>query len=141
MRHLRRTRYSLPSALLAAFFLFACGGDGSGPVTAASMSALGGTGIRELARLNYDKSEYLKAALRDAGFSIPFGKPTFNEFVVDFGAGFGKIHDRLAADKIIAGLPLECYYPELANHYLLCVTETIGRNDMDELVKKLNSNK
>jgi hypothetical protein len=41
----RRTRYSFPFALLAAFFLLACGGDGSGPVTAASMSAVGGTSL------------------------------------------------------------------------------------------------
>ena len=94
-----------------------------------------GSGIKKLARLNYDKCEYLKAALRRAGFSIPFEQPTFNEFVVDFGDGFEKTHERLIADKIIAGLPLECYYPELANHYLLCVTETISKEDMDQLVK------
>ena len=101
------------------------------------MSALGGSGIKELARLNYDKCEYLKAELRRAGFTIPFEQPTFNEFVVDFGDGFEKTHERLIADKIIAGLPLECYYPELVNHYLLCVTETISKEDMDELVRKI----
>ena len=101
------------------------------------MSALGGTGIRELARLNYDKAEYLKAELRRIGFTIPYEQTTFNEFVVDFGDGFEKNHNRLIADKIIAGLPLECYYPELANHYLLCVTETISKEDMDELVRKV----
>jgi len=101
------------------------------------MSTLGGSGIKELARLNYDKCEYLKAELRRAGFTIPFGQSTFNEFVVDFGDGFLKTHERLIADKIIAGLPLECYYPELANHYLLCVTETISKADMDELVRKI----
>jgi glycine dehydrogenase subunit 1 len=101
------------------------------------MSALGGSGIKELARLNYDKCEYLKAELVRAGFTIPFEQPTFNEFVVDFGDGFEKIHERLITDKIIAGLPLECYYPELANHYLLCVTETISIEDMNELVSKI----
>ena len=101
------------------------------------MAALGGTGIKELARLNYDKGEYLKSELRRAGFNIPFEQATFNEFVVDFGDGFEKTHERLVADKIIAGLPLECYYPELANHYLLCVTETISKEDMDELVSKV----
>ena len=101
------------------------------------MSSLGGSGIKELARLNYDKCEYLKAGLRKAGFAIPFEGPTFNEFVVDFGAGFEKTHQDLIAENIIAGLPLECYYPELANHYLLCVTETISKNDMDSLVKKI----
>ncbi len=98
------------------------------------MSSLGGTGIRKLARLNYDKSEYLKGALRKAGFTMPFSQPTFNEFVVQFKDGFDKTYQRLTAEKIIAGLPLECYYPELANHYLLCVTETISKEDMDMLV-------
>ena len=101
------------------------------------MASLGGTGIRDLARLNYDKSEYLKGALRKAGFAIPFSQSTFNEFVVEFKDGFDKTYQRLTAEKIIAGLPLECYYPELANHYLLCVTETISKQDMDTLVKKL----
>jgi glycine dehydrogenase subunit 1 len=100
------------------------------------MSSLGGTGIKKLARLNYDKSEYLKNALQKAGFAIPFSQATFNEFVVQFKGGFDKTYERLAAEKIIAGLPLECYYPELPNHYLLCVTETIGKQDMDTLVQK-----
>ena len=98
------------------------------------MSSLGGSGIKTLARLNYDKSEYLKDALRSAGFAVPFKQPTFNEFVVQFKDGFDKTYEHLAAEKIIAGLPLECYYPELPNHYLLCVTETISKKDMDELV-------
>ena len=101
------------------------------------MASLGGSGIKTLARLNYDKSEYLKTALGKAGFSIPFKQSTFNEFVVQFKDGFTKTHDRLTAEKIIAGLPLECYYPELPDHYLLCVTETISKEDMDELVQKL----
>jgi glycine dehydrogenase subunit 1 len=101
------------------------------------MSTLGGSGIKDVARLNYDKCEYLKDSLRQAGFAIPFEQPTFNEFVVDFGTGFEKTHQGLIAENIIAGLPLECYYPELANHYLLCVTETIAKEDMDELVSKI----
>jgi glycine dehydrogenase subunit 1 len=39
------------------------------------MASLGGTGIRELARLNYDKAAYLKESLRQAGFHIPFASP------------------------------------------------------------------
>jgi glycine dehydrogenase subunit 1 len=101
------------------------------------MAALGGSGIKELARLNYDKCEYLKNGLRKAGFRLPFQQATFNEFVVQFPAGFQKTHDRLLDEKIIAGLPLECYFPELPDHYLLCVTETIHKQDMDELVRKM----
>ena len=98
------------------------------------MASLGGTGIRELARLNHDKAEYLKAALHKAGIAIPFGAPTFNEFVAKFPKGFEKTYERLLDRKIVAGLPLECYYPELTDHYLLCVTETKSKEDIDAFV-------
>ncbi len=98
------------------------------------MATLGKTGFKDLARLNYDRCEYLKAQLRNAGFALPFAQPTFNEFVVDFGKDFEKTHLRLAADNVIAGLPLERYYPELAGHYLLCVTEMLTKDDIDRLV-------
>ncbi|MGD8888680.1 MAG: aminomethyl-transferring glycine dehydrogenase subunit GcvPA [Desulfobacterales bacterium] len=101
------------------------------------MATLGRTGFKDLARLNYDKCEYLKNKLRDAEFKIPFDQSTFNEFVVEFPKGFEKTYDRLVDDKIIAGLPLECHYRELKNHYLLCVTETISQADMDSLVQKI----
>lgn len=100
------------------------------------MAALGGRGFTELAQLNYDKSEYLKSALARAGFKIPFSQPTFNEFVVEFPTGFKKTYQRLLKKKMIAGLPLVGFYPELKNHYLLCVTETITKQDMDTFVEE-----
>ena len=51
------------------------------------MASVGGTGIRQLARLNRDKAEYLKSELEKAGFRIPFTRPGFNEFVVEFPRG------------------------------------------------------
>jgi len=103
------------------------------------MASVGGTGIRELARLNHDKAEYLKGELKKAGFNIPFDSPTFNEFVVEFPEGFEVTYRRLLEKKIVAGLSLAPYYPELANHYLLCVTETRSREDMDALVREVRS--
>ncbi len=101
------------------------------------MAALGGAGMRELAGLNRDKAEYLKGELRKAGFRIPFARPTFNEFVVECPPGFEKRYERLLEQKVVAGLPLAPYYPELENHYLLCVTETKTREDLDELVREM----
>ena len=103
------------------------------------MAALGGTGFRELAALNHDKAEYLKAALQAAGLEIPFASATFNEFVVKFPEGFDQQWQDLLQKKILAGVPMVCYYPELANHYLLCVTETRSKDDMDALVKEVQS--
>ena len=103
------------------------------------MASLGGTGLRQLARLNYDKSEYLKEKLKEAGFGMSFQSATFNEFVVEFPENFRATHELLLDKKIVAGLPLKPFYPELRNHYLLCVTEVRTRNDMDALVREVTS--
>jgi len=103
------------------------------------MASVGGSGIRELARLNHDKAEYLKSRLEDQGFDTCFETPTFNEFVVEFPSDFEDTRARLMQKKIVPGLSLASYYPELANHYLLCVTETKSREDIDTLVREIES--
>ena len=103
------------------------------------MACLGASGIRELSRLNHDKAEYLKNRLRNAGCKISFASPTFNEFVVEMPPGFEKTHSRLLEEKIVAGVSLGTYYPELKDHYLVCVTETKSKEDMDLLVKEIVS--
>jgi glycine dehydrogenase subunit 1 len=94
--------------------------------------------MRELALLNHDKAEHLRNELKKAGFAIPFSSPSFNEFVVEFPAGFRTTYERLIKQKVVAGLPLGSFYPELQHHYLLCVTETSTKEDMDSLVKEVS---
>ncbi len=101
------------------------------------LASLGASGIRELAQLNHDQAEYLKRRLKEAGCGIPFDSPTFNEFVVQFPAGFEDTYTRLLNKKIVAGLPLAPYYPDLVGHYLLCVTETNSKADMDALIEAI----
>ena len=103
------------------------------------LACLGSSGIRDLAQLNHDKAEYLKTNLRKAGCEIPFESPTFNEFVAEMPKDLKSAYGRLLEKKIVAGLSLEAFYPELKNHYLFCVTETKSREDMDLLVKELRS--
>ncbi|MFZ7111932.1 MAG: aminomethyl-transferring glycine dehydrogenase subunit GcvPA [Desulfatiglandales bacterium] len=103
------------------------------------LASLGGTGLRKLSRLNYDKSQYLKGALREAGCTMPFDAPTFNEFVVTFPGDPEATYRRLLEKRVMAGLPLEPYHPELKGHYLMCVTEIRSRTDMDELAREVRS--
>ncbi len=103
------------------------------------LACLGGGGIGELARLNRDKAEYLKAGLKDAGCAVPFTAHTFNEFVVKFPDRFPAKLPRLLDKGIVPGLDLSDSYPELAGHHLVCVTETKKRNQLDELVKEVAS--
>ncbi|MEW6137897.1 MAG: aminomethyl-transferring glycine dehydrogenase subunit GcvPA [Thermodesulfobacteriota bacterium] len=103
------------------------------------MASLGGNGLRSLASMNRDKAEYLKRELASAGFSPRFSAPTFNEFVVQAPSGFHQAYERLLEKKIVAGLPLAGYYPELDDCYLLCATETKSKADMDALVREIRS--
>lgn len=101
------------------------------------MATVGGSGIKELARLNYDKAAYLKRELKNSGHRIVFEAPTFNEFVVEFKSASKETTEGLLKKGIMAGLPLAEYYPELAGCNLLCVTETMSKADMDNLVKEV----
>jgi glycine dehydrogenase subunit 1 len=108
-------------------------------LSAMYMASIGGTGIRQLARVNLDKAQYLKNGLAQAGFESPFSAPTFNEFVVRFPAGFDATYRQLLKKKIVAGTPLAAWYPDLADCYLLCATETASKADLDELIKEVQS--
>ncbi len=100
------------------------------------MASVGNTGITELAKQNHDKAEYLKKELKAKGVIIPFESSTFNEFVALLPGG-KKTYQELLDKKIVAGLPLDKYYPELTDHYLLCATETTKKEDMDALVREV----
>jgi glycine dehydrogenase subunit 1 len=103
------------------------------------LASLGGTGMRDLARLNYDKCEYLKGRFRKTGCTISFNSPTFNEFVVQFPNNVTSTYERLLGKRIVPGLPLACYFPELEGRYLICVTETKSKSDLDALVREISS--
>jgi glycine dehydrogenase subunit 1 len=115
-----------------------CSNQGICTLTAAMyMASLGGSGLRKLARLNYDKSEYLKQGLGDAGASLCFSSPTFNEFVVEFKDDFEPVQKRLMEQKIVAGLHLGKYYPGFDNRYLFCVTETASKEVLDTVISEV----
>jgi glycine dehydrogenase subunit 1 len=111
-----------------------CSNQGINTITAAMyMAALGGSGIKKLARLNYDKAAYMKERLVEAGAQL-LATPGFNEFVVQFPSDFRAAHQALLQEKIVAGLELGRYYPELQGRYLFCITETTPKAVIDRVV-------
>ena len=96
---------------------------------------LGKTGLRALAEQNMAKAQYAAGELGSiAGAELPFPAPRSNEFAV---RGPGDAEDCLAAhreEKIIGGLNLQRFYPELRNHLLMCVTETVPRSALDRML-------
>ena len=101
------------------------------------MSSLGGTGLRSLAQLNFDKMEYFKAAVVAKGAKIVFQSPGFNEVVVEFKNDFKPVFEALVERGIVAGLELGKYYPKLSGKYLFCVTETVAKEVIDAVVAEV----
>ncbi|MGD0871367.1 MAG: aminomethyl-transferring glycine dehydrogenase subunit GcvPA [Bryobacteraceae bacterium] len=89
------------------------------------MTVYGKQGLRELAAQNLAKAHYLAGKVKPR-FSGPF----FNEFVVKVAA-VDDLNKQLLKKKIIGGLPLGRFYPELSDSVLLCATEMTKRADMD----------
>ena len=97
---------------------------------------LGKQGLRALAEHNLSKSHYAASRLaKIPGASIPFAAPFFNEFVVKAPGNAEALLDDLRREKILGGINLERFYPELNNHLLVCVTETVNKAALDRMVR------
>jgi len=103
------------------------------------MASLGGTGLRKLARLNYDKAHYFKKQLLAAGAGEVFSGPTFNEFVVDLGEGFAKRRRKLMDEGIVAGIDLGRFDTAMNGKYLFCATETVKKEVMDRVAEEVKA--
>ena len=91
----------------------------------------GKQGLRDLAAQNLAKAHYLAQKL-----PLQFDAPFFNEFVARTdGTAPEQINAVLLEQKIIGGLPLGRFYPELGNCMLLCATEMNRRPDMDAVAR------
>jgi glycine dehydrogenase subunit 1 len=102
------------------------------------LSTLGRRGVREVAEQNVQKAHY--AARRIAGlpgYSLRFSAPFFNEFVLQCPKPARNVLDQLAGHKIIGGLALSRFFPEMKNELLVCVTETPTKAEIDSLVEGL----
>jgi glycine dehydrogenase subunit 1 len=98
------------------------------------MNVYGKVGLKELARQNLAKAAYAAEQFsRHATLLFP-GAPRFNEFVVQTTEDPYAINSRLLGHKIVGGLPLKKFYPELGNAALWCCTELTTRTAIDTAV-------
>ena len=103
------------------------------------LSALGPQGIRETADLCLQKAHYAAQQItRATGLRWPLPNRVFKEFVVRDSAG--DVSGLLAAASeagYMAGVPLDRWYPELADCFLVAVTENRTRQEIDGLAECL----
>src|ERR687884_483059 len=105
------------------------------------METMGRRGLEETAKQCAQKAAYAARRISQLeGFALPFSAPRFNEFVVRAPIEAGELLSRLASEKnITGGLALSRYYKDRPNDFLVCVTETNSRQEIDALVDGLES--
>jgi glycine dehydrogenase subunit 1 len=103
------------------------------------LSVYGKEGIRELAEHNLAKASYAAKTLSaQPGAKLRFtGAPRFNEFVLKTEESPERWSQRLLDAKIVGGVDLSRWYPELHNCTLWCATEIITRAQIDAAAKAL----
>ena len=100
-----------------------------------------GKGLKELAEQNLAKAHFTAESLKKSGATVLFdGAPRFNEFVVTTPLTASEMNDALLKEKIIGGVPLSQWYPELGAHASLwCATELTARRDIDTAAEAIAS--
>jgi len=95
------------------------------------MTVYGKQGIRELAVQNLAKAKYASDTLGAHGKVLFGGTPRFHEFVLQTDEDPDQLNSRLLEKKIIGGLDLRKWYPELGNATLWCATELTTKEQID----------
>ena len=104
------------------------------------LETMGRRGIQEAAHQCLQKAAYAARQIKTLkGFSLPFTGPFFNEFVVRAPLNSAELLSRLAKEKgIEGGIALSRFFSNKENEFLVCVTETNTREQIDALVAALS---
>lgn len=104
------------------------------------LSIMGRHGLREVAEQCVQKTAYMRGKLRDiAGVELPFSGPVYNEFVVRTPFPAAQILGYLEDHKILGGIPLEQFYSDQKNDFLVAVTEVNTREQIDQYVSAMSA--
>jgi len=105
------------------------------------LTVYGKEGIRELAEHNLAKADYAAKTLsaQPCAKLLFAGTPRFHEFVLATNESPASLSNRLLEEKIVSGLDLSKWYPELGNATLWCATEVITREQIDAAASVLAS--
>ena len=105
------------------------------------LTVYGKEGIRDLAIHNLAKTDFARKTLSaQPGTKQLFASsPRFNEFVLQTSEDSSALNSRLLENKIVGGLDLGRWYPELGNATLWCATEVNTREQIEAAASVLAS--
>jgi glycine dehydrogenase subunit 1 len=102
------------------------------------LALLGKTGLRDVAALNLERSRELATAVSSLdGVDLKFASPFFNEIVVDVRGDAESVLAALRERKLLGGVALGRWYPELSSCILMNATELTSTGDIRKLSEAL----
>jgi glycine dehydrogenase subunit 1 len=102
------------------------------------LALMGKTGLRDVASLNLERSRELATAVSKLdGVDLKFSAPFFNEVVVDVHQRAGDVLAKLQQRKILGGVDLGRWYPELSTCILMNATELTTSGEIASLATAL----
>ncbi|WP_046174491.1 aminomethyl-transferring glycine dehydrogenase subunit GcvPA [Domibacillus indicus] len=102
--------------------------------SAVCMTALGKTGLREMARLNFEKADYAAELFKQKGFPVLNNAPFFNEFIIELPRAAEDTQSRLIEHGFIGGFSLDSDYGQ-PNQMLVAVTEQRTKTEIDQFIE------
>jgi glycine dehydrogenase subunit 1 len=99
------------------------------------LALMGPAGMRSVAELCLQKAHYAAERLAAVpALAVAFDRPTFKEFVVrSKGRTVDELIEKCRREKILAGVPLGRWYPQLDDCLLVAVTERRTKKEIDRL--------
>ncbi|MFT4113221.1 aminomethyl-transferring glycine dehydrogenase subunit GcvPA [Silvibacterium sp.] len=95
------------------------------------LTVYGKQGMRDLALQNLAKGSFAAETIGKQGKLLFANTPRFHEFVLQTDETAEALNARLLDKKIIGGLSLKKWYPELGNATLWCATELTTREQIE----------
>jgi glycine dehydrogenase subunit 1 len=105
------------------------------------LETMGPRGIEAVAKQCAHKAHYAAKKISALeGFSLPYSAPFFSEFVVRAPIDANSLLKKLAEEKgVDGGIALSRYDANRLNDFLVCVTETNTREQIDALIDGIDS--
>jgi glycine dehydrogenase subunit 1 len=104
------------------------------------LASMGATGLRDCALENLAQTKKTRDAVCSVpGIGLAFGGATFNEFVVRVPAKAGDVLAALRKRRVLGGLDMARFYPELDDAILITATELTTQSDIDALADGLRA--
>lgn len=103
------------------------------------LASIGPSGLKSLARINWDKAHYLAGELEKLpGVKLGWNQPFFNEFAIEVRGDTRALWNKMKQEGIDLLHPNHLKQVGWEDGFLIAVTEMVSKGELDEFVRLLD---